>query len=95
MTELRAHIPLMPDYVEPKTPVEQKLAEIWQQVLAVDMVGAADRFDDLGGNSLVAAIIFSKIESTFDIKIPMATLLQAPTVELLAKKIQGLIDLKD
>jgi len=85
----------MPDYVEPHTPVEQKLAEIWQQVLGVDMVGTADRFDDLGGNSLVAAIIFSKIESTFDIKIPMATLLHAPTVELLARKIQGLIDLKD
>jgi acyl carrier protein len=95
MIELRAQIPLLPEYVEPQTPVEQKLAEIWQLVLGVDRVGTADNFGDLGGNSLVAAIIFSKIEDTFAIKIPMATLLQAPTVALLARKIQVLIKSKD
>jgi acyl carrier protein len=94
MIELREHIPYMPAYVEPRTPVEQKLAAIWEKVLGVDRVGMADRFDYLGGNSLLAAIIFSDIEKSFSIKIPMATLLQAPTIELLAQKVQGLIDLK-
>jgi acyl carrier protein len=87
-------MPLMPDYVEPRTPVEQKLAEIWQDALGVDRVGMADRFDELGGTSFLAAVIFSEIEKSFAIKIPMATLLHAPTVELLAQKIQGLIHLK-
>jgi acyl carrier protein len=94
MIDSRTQMPLMPDYVEPRTPVEQKLAEIWQHVLGVDQVGIADRYDHLGGTSFQAAVIFSEIEKSFAIKIPMVTLLHAPTVELLAQKIQGLIQLK-
>jgi acyl carrier protein len=90
MIVLREQLPLLPDYVAPRTPTEQRLAEIWRQVLAMDEVGITDRYEDLGGNSLLAAGVFSEIEKSFGIKIPMATLFDAPTVEQLARKIDQL-----
>ena len=80
---LRAHLPLLPDFVAPQTSTEQKLAAIWRRALTMDRVGITDRFDDLGIDSLLAASIFAQIESTFGIQIPMATLIDAPTIKLL------------
>jgi len=91
MIVLRQQLPLLPAYVAPRTPTEQKLAEIWRQALGMDHVGITDRYEDLGGNSLLAAGIFSEIEKSFAIKIPMAALVDAPTVEHLAQKIDQLI----
>jgi len=86
---------LLPEFVAPRTAVEQTIAEIWQRRLGLDQVGMNDRFDDLGGTSLTAAIIFAEIEKTFAIRIPMATLIDAPTVGLLAPKVQRLTQLKE
>jgi acyl carrier protein len=94
MVDARRQFMLLPEFVAPRTPVEQTIADIWQRALGMDRVGMDDRFDDLGGNSLTAAIIFAEIEKTFAIRIPMATLIDAPTVGQLARKVNGLIQLK-
>jgi acyl carrier protein len=77
-------------YVAPRTPTERKLAELWRNVLGVDRVGVTDSYEDLGVDSLLAASIFIEIEETFALAIPTAALVDAPTIEQLARKIDEL-----
>jgi len=70
--------------VTPRTRLELQLAAIWEQVLGVSPIGVRDNFFDLGGHSLLAVQIFGAIEQTLGKRLPMALLLQAPTIELLA-----------
>jgi acyl carrier protein len=77
-------------YVAPRTPTERKLVELWRNVLGVDRVGVTDSYEDLGVDSLLAASIFVEIEETFAIPIPTAALVDAPTIEQLARKIDEL-----
>jgi phthiocerol/phenolphthiocerol synthesis type-I polyketide synthase E len=71
-------------FVEPSTPTERGLAEIWGAQLGVDSVGAHDRFFDLGGHSLLAVQVATEIRDRFEIEIPVLKLFQAPTVAELA-----------
>jgi len=88
---LRRQIPLLGAYVAPRTTTERRLAGIWRDALGMDQVGIADPYEDLGGDSLLAAGIFAEIEKTFAIEIPMATLVEAPTIEQLAPRIDALV----
>jgi acyl carrier protein len=80
----RQQLPLPKPYAAPRSDTEQKIAEIWRDALTMDTVGVDDSYNDLGGDSTTAAIIFALIEETFAIKIPMATLINAPTIAQLA-----------
>jgi thioesterase domain-containing protein/acyl carrier protein len=73
--------------VAPRTPVEQALAVLWQQLLGVEAVGLEDNFFDLGGHSLLAVKLFAEIERTFGRKLRLSTLYQAPSLGLLADAI--------
>jgi len=72
------------DYAHPKNEVEKTIARIWQKVLGVKQIGIHDNYFDLGGNSINAARLFAEIEKVFNKRIPLATLLNAPTVEQFA-----------
>ena len=72
------------DYLPPRNEVEKTIAHIWQTLLGVDHIGIHDNFFDLGGSSLLAIRMFSQIKMVFHRKIPLATLLNAPTVEQFA-----------
>lgn len=71
--------------VEPRNRIELQLTAIWEQVLGVTPIGVRDNFFSLGGYSLLALRLFSAIEQTFGIRLPMAVLFQAPTIERLAE----------
>ena len=77
-------------YVAPRTPTEQRLVEIWRDVLGVDRVGITDTYENLGVDSLLAASIFVEIEDTFAVSIPTIALVDAPTIEQVARKIDEL-----
>ena len=68
----------------PRSPVEEILAHIWAQVLALDRVGIHDNFFDLGGHSLAATRVVSRIIQEFQLEVPLQSLLQCPTVAALA-----------
>jgi acyl carrier protein len=77
-------------YVAPRTATERALAEIWRNALGMDRVGISDAFEDLGGDSVVAAVIFAQIEKILLVDIPTEMLIDASTVELLAREIDTL-----
>ena len=60
---------------------------IWKDVLSIDHVGRRDSFFALGGHSLLAVRMFARLEDTLGIRLPLATLFQAPTIEALAEVI--------
>jgi amino acid adenylation domain-containing protein len=72
------------EYVAPTDELEKQLTKIWAAVLSKDSIGIRDNFFDLGGHSLLAARLMHRIEQTLGQRLPLAALLQAPTVEQFA-----------
>jgi amino acid adenylation domain-containing protein len=71
-------------FLSPRSPVETQLAEIWAQVLGLDQVGVHDNFFDLGGHSLSAAQVITRVIKHFQVELPLALLFQTPTVAEMA-----------
>ncbi len=72
------------EYVAPKNPVEQELARLWSEVLSLDRVGIRDNFFDLGGHSLAATRVVTRVVKTFRVEVPLQALFAAPTVAEMA-----------
>ncbi len=69
---------------EPRTKVEEGLAEIWSKLLGIQRVGIHDNFFELGGHSLLAIQLVARIEKRFGKPLPVAVLFQSPTIEEMA-----------
>ena len=80
---------LAEDYAAPADPVETKLVQIWEEILAKHPIGIRDNFFELGGHSLLAVRLMRRIEQAFDRNLPLATLFEAPTIEQLALILGG------
>ena len=65
--------------------VKEELATIWCRILNIDSVGFEDDYFDLGGDSSLAVQMFAQIEKVFKVKLPLATLYDAPTIEQMAR----------
>ena len=76
-------------YVAPRTPLEQELKKIWSEVLCFDDIGVLDDFFDLGGHSLRAAQILSRIQKSSHIEISLEKLFTSPTIAALAEYIES------
>ncbi|MBE8992053.1 amino acid adenylation domain-containing protein, partial [Nostoc sp. LEGE 12450] len=77
-------------YVAPRTPIEEILSLIWQQVLKVELVGRHDNFFELGGHSLLATQLISRVRSSLKVELPLRSLFVAPTIAQLSPNIQRL-----
>jgi amino acid adenylation domain-containing protein len=64
----------------PKTPLEERIAAIWRDVLAVAEVSTSDVFFDLGGHSLLLMRVASRLHDTFGVEVPLRALFDAPTI---------------
>ena len=73
----------------PRTPYEEALVEIWSEVLGLEDIGVHDAFFDLGGHSLRAMQVMSRIRRAFDRDLPLRTLFEASTVARLARVLEG------
>ena len=74
-------------FVAPRSAMEQTLVSIWEEALAVTSIGVDDNFLDLGGHSLAATRIVSRILKTFEVCLPLRSLFESPTVAQMAKVI--------
>ncbi len=72
----------------PRDDVERRLAELWSRLLEVSPVGVHDDFFALGGTSLEATLLASRIRDAFSVDLPLAAVLQATTVARLAKVVK-------
>ncbi|MEH1889296.1 MAG: amino acid adenylation domain-containing protein [Nostoc sp.] len=78
------------NYVAPRTPIEQQIADIWMQVLNVKRVGIYDNFFELGGYSLVGIQVVSRVRQALQVEILMSNLFELPTVADLAERVETL-----
>jgi acyl carrier protein len=70
--------------VEPETELERTLAALWQETLGVSPIGVEDDFFELGGNSLIAVQVASRVRERFQIELALPSLFEQPTVRRLA-----------
>jgi amino acid adenylation domain-containing protein/FkbH-like protein len=67
-------------FEEPVGELETALADIWRQLLNVEKVGRCDNFFDLGGHSILATRVVSRVGDLLDVQLPMKVLFDGPTV---------------
>lgn len=75
-------------YVEAETDIQKELTAHWVEVLGIRKIGLHDNFFDIGGNSLIAAALVTKLRTQFDFEVPLAELLELPTIAQLCDLIE-------
>ena len=77
--------------VAPRTRIEHTLMDIWREVLGVAAIGVRDNFFALGGQSLQAVRMLSRVRATFQIQLPIKLIFEHPTIEGLAACIESMV----
>ena len=77
------------EYVAPRNETEEKLAQVWKELLGAERVGIHDNFFELGGHSLLVIRLISAIRKNFEVEINVNSVFEYPTLEALANHIQS------
>ncbi len=75
-------------FVAPRTEVERRLAEFCAEVLGLQTVGVEDDFFDLGGHSLHATRVISRVRGRFRVELPISLFFEARTLAALARHVE-------
>jgi len=85
--QFQARPELSSEYAAPRTPVEQAIANTWKKQLGFEKIGIRDDFFELGGDSLKAITMISRIHKDLDARIQLKEFFDRPTIESLAQYI--------
>jgi len=66
--------------VGPRNPIEERILEIWIEVLKVSQISIDDSFFELGGHSLMATQVIARVRTALDVQVPVRTLFERPTL---------------
>lgn len=72
-----------------QTLVQQKIVDVWEEVLKLPGIGIADNFFELGGHSILATQVMARLRSSFGIEVPLRDLFEAPTVAEVSERIEA------
>src|SRR5207247_1773132 len=78
------------EYVAPRTPTEELLAEAWAEALEVERVGVRDDFFEVGGHSLLATQVVSRVQTELGVRLPLRLLFTRATIKELAEEVDRL-----
>ncbi|MBD0259987.1 MAG: non-ribosomal peptide synthetase, partial [Cytophagales bacterium] len=84
-----------PDYAAPRNDLENQLAAIWREVLRRDQIGIHENFFRLGGHSLKATQVISRIHQQLDVKVQLIRFFMHPTIAGLAAECEAVEWLKE
>jgi acyl carrier protein len=70
-------------YVAPRTTLQEVLLAVWAEILNIEKIGIEDDFFELGGDSVLAMQIVSRLRDMFRMDLPPILLFDAPTIEKL------------
>jgi thioesterase domain-containing protein len=73
---------------QPTTETERRLLALWEEAFGIVGLGIDDDYFALGGTSLLAARLFTSIAQTFNVNLPLSTILEAPTVRALSHHLE-------
>lgn len=83
-------------FTEPGTPLEERLAQVWRNTLALEQVGIYDNFFEIGGHSLLATQLVSRLRTIFQVELSLRAIFEAPTIsaqaEVIAQRLAEQID---
>ena len=71
--------------VAPQTTLQEVLSTVWAESLGIEKVGIEDDFFELGGASVVATQVVSRLREMFQMDLPAILLFEAPTIEKFAR----------
>jgi amino acid adenylation domain-containing protein len=76
-------------FVSPSTPIEKTIASIWVEVFKLERIGIHDNFFDLGGHSLMATQVISRLREAFETELPLRLLFEHPTIHGVALYVEN------
>ncbi|BAZ20917.1 beta-ketoacyl synthase [Kalymmatonema gypsitolerans NIES-4073] len=68
------------DYVAPRNEIEQKLVDIWQEILGIERIGIHDNFFELGGDSLIGIQLIATLKKNLNVNISVDKLYECPNI---------------
>ncbi len=77
------------NYVAPRTVIEELLVKVWQEVLKVEDIGIHDNFFNMGGHSLLAMQMMTRLQNLLEIHLPLRLFFENPILGDLAKEIDA------
>ncbi|MGI9072205.1 MAG: non-ribosomal peptide synthetase [Bryobacteraceae bacterium] len=81
-------------YVVPRTPIEDRIAQIVAPLVGVEKVGSEDNFFLLGGHSLLGTQLIARIRDAFGVELRLRVLFESPTTAALASEVERLLYLR-
>ncbi|WP_037070300.1 alpha/beta fold hydrolase, partial [Pseudonocardia acaciae] len=73
----------------PRNPLEERLCALFAEALGIERIGIDDGFFEMGGHSLTAARLISRVQAAFGARLPVRTLFEMPTVAALGEHLAG------
>ncbi|WP_193197111.1 type I polyketide synthase [Nostoc sp. MG11] len=73
------------DYIAARNKIEQKLVDIWQEVIGIERIGIYDNFFELGGDSLIGIQLITIVNKAFNSNLAIAKLYECPNISSMAK----------
>ncbi len=77
--------------LEPRSEIEELIAQVWRELLKLGRIGVHDNFFELGGHSLLATRVIARLRDSFNVDVALRKLFELPTVAGLAQHIDVLL----